>query len=44
LYRFNVVKRVFGPHIQEEFFGFINWAIPLLVFGTATAIVAFAIF
>ncbi len=44
LYRFNVVKRVFGPHIQEEFYGLINWAIPLLVFGTATAIMALAIF
>ena len=44
MYRFNVVKRMFGAHVQEEFFVFINWAIPLLVFGTATAMVALAIF
>ena len=44
LYRFNVVKRVFGAHVQEEFFIFINWAVPVLVFGTATAMVALAIF
>lgn len=44
LYRFNVVKRVFGPHVQEEFFVFINWAIPVLVFGTAAAMVGMAVF
>jgi len=44
LYRFNVVKRMFGAHVQEEFFVCINWAIPVLVFGTATAMVAMAIF
>jgi len=44
LYRFNVVKRLFGPYVQEEFFVFINWAVPLLCFGTATAMVVMALF
>jgi uncharacterized Tic20 family protein len=44
LYRFNVVRRLFGPHVQEEFFIYINWAIPVLVFSTAAAMVAMALF
>ncbi|MES2944366.1 MAG: hypothetical protein V4772_15975 [Pseudomonadota bacterium] len=44
LYRFNLVKRLFGPYVQEEFFIFINWAVPVVVFATATAMVLMAVF
>lgn len=44
LYRFNIVRRLFGPYVQEEFFIFINWAIPVVVFATAAAMVLMAVF
>lgn len=44
LYRYSGVKRLFGTHVQQEFYAFINWAIPVLVFGTATAMVLMAVF
>lgn len=44
LYRFNVVKRLFGPHMAEEFFVYLNWAVPVLVFGTAAAMLGMALF
>lgn len=44
LYRFNVVKRLFGSHVQAEFYAVICWAIPVLVFGTAVAMLAMALF
>jgi hypothetical protein len=44
LFRFNVVRRLFGTHVQAEFYAVICWAIPVLVFGTATAMLAMALF
>lgn len=44
LYRYSGVKRLFGTHVQQEFYSYINWAIPVLVFGTATAMVLMAVF
>jgi hypothetical protein len=44
LFRFNVVRRLFGTHVQAEFYDVICWAIPVLVFGTATAMLAMALF
>lgn len=44
LYRYNVVKMAFGPHVQEEFFAYINWAIPVMVFSAAAAMVGMALY
>lgn len=44
LYRFNAIKKLAGPYIQEEFFTYINWAIPVLVFSTGAAMMAMALF
>lgn len=43
-YRFNGIKRLFGPYIQEELFAYLNWAIPFLVFSSAVAMVAVALY
>ncbi|CAA6606384.1 Glycine receptor, alpha 4 subunit [Rhodospirillaceae bacterium LM-1] len=43
-YRFNAVKKLFGHHVQNELFVYMNWAIPLLVLCTATAMVMMAMF
>jgi hypothetical protein len=42
MYRFNTLKRVYGSYVQEEAFLFLLWAVPVLVFGTATALIAAA--
>jgi hypothetical protein len=39
LFRFNVVKRLWGRYVQDEVYGYLVWAVPLLVLATATAIV-----
>jgi hypothetical protein len=44
LYRYSVVRRLFGPYVQEEFFRFISWGIPVLCFGAASAMVGMALF
>lgn len=44
LYRYNGIKRLFGPYVQAEFFTYLCWALPFLVFATATAMVALALF
>lgn len=41
-YRFNVVLRLFGTHVQKEVFRFLLWAIPLLTVGTSVAFVLVA--
>ena len=35
MFRFEVLRRLFGRYVQEQAFLFLLWAIPLLVFGTA---------
>lgn len=42
LYRFNVLKQLFGRYVQEQFFHFLSWAVPVLAFGTAAAFLAVA--
>jgi uncharacterized Tic20 family protein len=44
LYQFNLVRRWFGTHVQAEFYAFICWAVPVLAFGTAAAMVLMAVF
>jgi len=44
LFQFHVVRRLFGKHVQAEFYAIISWAIPVLVFGTAVAMLAMALF
>jgi hypothetical protein len=43
LYRFRVVERAFGRYVQEQFYLFLVWAIPLLVFTTAASIILVAL-
>ena len=35
MFRFHILKRLFGPYVQEQAFNDALWAIPTLVFGTA---------
>jgi Neurotransmitter-gated ion-channel ligand binding domain len=42
LFRFNVVRRLFGKYVQEQLYIYLMWALPLLSVGTATAIVLVA--
>jgi len=35
MFRFEVLRKLFGQYVQEQTFLFLSWAIPLLVFGTA---------
>lgn len=44
MYRFNVLRRMFNADVQQEAFICMNWAIPLLTFVTAFAMVALAVF
>ena len=37
LFRFDVVRRSFGPHVHEEVFRFLCWALPLLTLATSVA-------
>lgn len=39
LFRFNLVLRFFGPHVNREVFSFLLWALPLLTLATAVAFV-----
>lgn len=39
LFRFNLVKKLFGRHVQEEVFQYLLWATPVLIFGAAISIV-----
>lgn len=39
LYRFNVLKLLFGRYVQEQFFHYLSWAVPVLAFGTAGAFI-----
>ncbi|MDQ6432483.1 hypothetical protein RB623_00270 [Mesorhizobium sp. LHD-90] len=43
LFRFGVVERAFGAYVQEQFYLFLVWAIPLLVFTTAASIILVAL-
>ncbi len=42
MYRFNILKWLFGAIVQEEFFLFLLWATPILAFGSAAAIICAA--
>jgi hypothetical protein len=42
LYRFGLVGRWLGRSVQEELFRWMQWAIPLLAFGTGAAVLAAA--
>jgi hypothetical protein len=42
LFRFNLVMRLFGRHVQEQLYRYLIWALPLLAMSTATAIVLVA--
>ncbi len=35
MFRFHVLKKLFGQYVQEQAFVYVSWAIPTLVFGTA---------
>lgn len=39
LFRFDVVRQRYGRHAQEATFRYLMWALPLMVFGTAVAMV-----
>ena len=38
MFRFHVLKRLFGQYVQEQAFNYVLWAIPTLVFGTAITV------
>ena len=38
-----VVERAFGRYVQEQFYLFLVWAIPLLVLTTAASIILVAL-
>lgn len=42
LFRFGVLRRLFGRHVQEEVFHYIAWALPVLVGASAVALVLLA--
>jgi hypothetical protein len=42
LFRFQVVRRWFGKYVQEQVFLYLLWAVPVLVLGTAAAVVVSA--
>lgn len=43
IFRFGVVGRLFGRYVQEQFFFFLLWAIPLLVLMTAATLILVAV-
>jgi hypothetical protein len=43
LFRFRVVERAFGRYVQEQFYLFLVWAIPLLVLTTAVSVILVAL-
>jgi len=42
-YRFKFIKQILGNYVQDEFFKYINWALPILIFVSGLVIVLFAI-
>jgi hypothetical protein len=42
MYRFNVLKKFFSEHIEEEAYRFLFWALPVLTLCTATGLVVVA--
>jgi hypothetical protein len=42
LFRFNAARRLFGRHVQQELYACLVWAIPVLVFTAATAVMLVA--
>jgi len=42
MFRYRVMLRLFGPFIEEQFFGWLTWAIPTAVIATAIATVLVA--
>jgi len=44
MYRLNVVGNKFGNYVQAEFFKYLNWAFPVIVFVAGIAIVLNALF
>lgn len=42
LFRFNVVKRLFGKYVQEQLYKFLTWAVPACVLVTVVAVLAVA--
>ncbi|MBF0548122.1 MAG: hypothetical protein HQM08_27035 [Candidatus Riflebacteria bacterium] len=43
LYRFHVLKKLFGSYVQEQTFMFLSWAIPLLVIGMGATFILVAL-
>jgi hypothetical protein len=43
LFQFSVVERMFGRYVQEQLYFFLSWAVPVLVFTMAGAILLVAI-
>jgi hypothetical protein len=43
LFRFRVVEHAFGRYVQEQFYLYLVWAIPLLVLTTAVSIILVAL-
>lgn len=39
VFRYRVIGRWLGPHVEAEAFSFLTWAIPVLAFGSALAFV-----
>ncbi len=42
LFRFNVMHKLFGRHVQQQVYLYLVWALPVLALGTAVAIVLVA--
>ncbi len=42
LYRFSLITYFFGMHFEKEFYLYLNWAIPLLVYLTSVFIILYA--
>jgi hypothetical protein len=42
MYRYGLLKRWFGRHVEGEVYAVLVWALPLLSFATAAAVVAVA--
>ena len=42
LFRFNVVARWFGRYVQEQFYLYLIWAVPLLMLITGASVILVA--
>jgi hypothetical protein len=42
MYRYNVLKRWFGRHVEGEVYAVLVWALPVLSFATAATFIAVA--